>query len=817
MQKRKDTPDPSTVQRLTRFLQFNPTFVAAILLVSVLALGWKADRPKFHLPLDRVFEVTGWVSRTPEIRDQSVYFELSPETICQQSRSYPYSERIAVWVTSSVEKPEDFFDPPLQYGEILRFTTFLKEPSYYAIPGVQDHRWLAWLSGTPFRAQLKSPEQLERLGQTWIGILTSPFFQYLHRFESHSRTVLKEQTFRFLLGVFLGRKRSLEETEIDLIRNLGLLHLFVVSGFHISLIIFVLHFLLSGLRRVGCVAAVTGIWLYILAIGFPLAAVRAGIIASVAYALISFGLKRNLLNGLGISAIAIVCASPRSLFSASFHLSYVCLCAIGLLVLPLMKYVRAVKNGIEDFKTTRILLERNDELILRRRIRFLLESNFRFESSGVIRFFKKPGARAASYILTLLLCSLCIQLLLFPVALHYTNRWSLTQGLNNLLFIPLFSLLIGLCFFFFLTFWSPLGAAFRWSLEQCSDLCHTLIFGLAPLSPVSFLPHPRWWESLLYIVLVLFLTRALPGRIRLWVLVLPVSLLLALKNPSPGKNDLVITMLDVGQSESIHLRYPNGENALIDTGGFSYPPKGNFVGERLLSRYLWHLRIRDLLYVLISHPDSDHKKGYAFVKKVFPIRNLFYSEAHSDYEEPKKRLLADDSFFIAGVRHLIHHPSENDLDFLEGNEASMVLTLQYRNFSMLFTGDISAQVERRLLPRFRRVTALKVAHHGSASSSCKAFLKLVRPRVAMASAGRDHTFGHPSQAVLDRLRMFGTRVFSTRSFGSIRLITDGSNLSIEHYSMEAQCFQPLYGPLSIERVAGGMSFPPLAPVPGARR
>ncbi|MGW8180883.1 MAG: ComEC/Rec2 family competence protein, partial [bacterium] len=472
-----------------------------------------SGRPSFQLRLDRIVDITGWVSRTPEVRDDSVYFELKPSRVIQAGQIVPYSERISVWVSSSQDQPEDFFEPPLQYGELLKTMAYLREPAFYAVPGVEDHRRLAWLQGTPFRLQLKSPLQLERLGRrNWIGTLTAPFFHYLRWFETNARKVLGDQAFSFLLGVFLGRKRSLDEPEKELIRNLGLLHLFVVSGFHISLLVFFLHSAFRAMGRFGLLVTIVAIWVYILAIGFPLAAIRAGIIASVAYLMISNRLQRNLLNGVGISALTISCVAPRSVFAASFHLSYICLCAIGLLALPSMKYIRAIQLGIEDLWISSLSLGREQHLILRRSLRFYLESVLRFTPHDRILFLKKPLAYTISYLLMLLLCSVCIQLLLFPVALHYTNRWSLTQWLSNLLLVPMFSLLVALCFLFFLLFWTPLGSLIAWSLDQWTDFCHILILSLGSVSPVTFLPHPRFWEICTCLIVTLLAALTLPGR-----------------------------------------------------------------------------------------------------------------------------------------------------------------------------------------------------------------------------------------------------------------------------------------------------------------
>ncbi|MGW8182135.1 MAG: hypothetical protein ACWGQW_25685, partial [bacterium] len=102
--------------------------------------------------------------------------------------------------------------------------------------------------------------------------------------------------------------------------------------------------------------------------------------------------------------------------------------------------------------------------------------------------------------------------------------------------------------------------------------------------------------------------------------------------------------------------------------------------------------------------------------------------------------------------------------------------------------------EQTLLPRLAPVTVLKIAHHGSSTSSSASFLSVTRPRLALVSAGRSHHFGHPSPLVLDRLERYNIRVLSTSQDGSVRLLTDGLSWEVQRYSIEHGCFLTLFGP-----------------------
>ena len=315
------------------------------------------------------------------------------------------------------------------------------------------------------------------------------------------------------------------------------------------------------------------------------------------------------------------------------------------------------------------------------------------------------------------------------------------------------------------------------------------------LSRGSFTPHPTVWELAFYLVLVLSGWVWLHGWARL-LLVLPPFLLLATPQwpSSQSRGDLMmVTLLDVGQGESIHLVYPDGQEALVDTGGrrsWHRQVDRDSVGRRLVSRYLWQRRSRSLAYVLFSHPHADHIQGFEFLVRAFPISRLYFHQWHHSYRGPPARhLRRSDRFWLAGVKHQVIHPPGNHYDSI--NDASLVLRISYEAFSILLTGDIEARAEQSLEPR--PVLALKVAHHGAAGSSSEQFLRRVRPAAALISAGRHNPFGHPATTTIRRFDRLGIPVYSTAQHGSLRLQTDGFHWRLQHYSSARQQFVDLIG------------------------
>ena len=175
------------LERLGRFCLFNPCFLLAAVLATLLGACWRPERPTVKFQQERPVEVTGWITQAPQALPGYLYLELSPLTVHQNHTLIPYPARLVVTISSSQGAPQDFFHPPLSYGEILRFETFLQDPSFYALPEVHDYRQHLWQKGLLHVASLKSPLQVRRQGVFWPRSLLAPIFAYVSRFETFLR------------------------------------------------------------------------------------------------------------------------------------------------------------------------------------------------------------------------------------------------------------------------------------------------------------------------------------------------------------------------------------------------------------------------------------------------------------------------------------------------------------------------------------------------------------------------------------------------------------------------------------------------------
>jgi competence protein ComEC len=259
---------------------------------------------------------------------------------------------------------------------------------------------------------------------------------------------------------------------------------------------------------------------------------------------------------------------------------------------------------------------------------------------------------------------------------------------------------------------------------------------------------------------------------------------------------LRLTMFDVGQGEAMLLE-GGGEWLQIDTGGVPFGSGAFDIGARVLAPALWARDVRRLDALLLTHGDPDHAGGAAVLLDAFNPRRLLEGVIVPRHQPTQllrdgaidrgiavRQIRLHDAFRFGPARVRVLHPPAPDWERPRvRNDDSVVLEVLHGDVALLLTGDISSEIERVVVPHLTQapVRILKVAHHGSRTSTSQYLLDEWQPQIALISAGRGNTFGHPAPEVLQRLQAAGTRIYRTDLHGQITFTTDGREIDVTTY------------------------------------
>ena len=281
----------------------------------------------------------------------------------------------------------------------------------------------------------------------------------------------------------------------------------------------------------------------------------------------------------------------------------------------------------------------------------------------------------------------------------------------------------------------------------------------------------------------------------------------------PADGRLRIDFLDVGQGDAALVTFPNGETMLVDGGGkpnFNnlyvrreteepeiFEPDTATIGETVVSQFLWEKGYSQIDYILATHADADHLQGLTDVAKNFRVRGAFFGrmpEKDGDFAELyqvlRKRKIeilklkrGDVLNFGGAVVEVLYPEADDSPEAVSDNNHSIVLRIVFGTKKILLTGDIERETEGFLAqnPQFLQADVLKVAHHGSRTSSTQKFIEAAKAEYAIISVGKNSQFGHPHKEVLERWRTAGAKILTTGERGTIFLSTDGKDLIIERF------------------------------------
>jgi len=550
------------------------------------------------------------------------------------------------------------------------------------------------------------------------------------------------------------------------LRRLGLAHVLAVSGLHVGLAAGVLLALGAGLPRGPRLAlGLAGVGLYLLLVGPRPSLLRASVMACLAVAALLAERPPEATNALAVAAGALCLMSPRVLLDAGFRLT---VGATAGIVLFGPRLAARWTGGAGGNAATRGRIERLRD--------------------GVLRT---------------LAVSVGAQIGVLPWALPLFCVVTPWAPLANLVAVPWTGLALAVCLA-----WSALAAvwpALAGSLAGAVDRVAAPFAWPAAIAPRPWIDLPVSLGTLgaasLAAGLLLVLGGAGTGVRRRWPrqvgLVLVVALVVVAGGASwadGGDDGVSAVVIDVGQGDAILLR--DGAHAvLVDGGGWRFGD----LGGRVLLPVLARLGVRRLEGVIATHPDRDHCgglvdiAGYLAVARAFSGPGIGASRCGRDLAAlpavARRVVSAGDRLHVGRWSLRVLSPprlgegpgggSDGGPGAADGgdNDNSLVIAAEAFGRRLLLTGDIEAPAERALVRSAvysaegaLRCDVLKVAHHGSRTSTGKRFLDAAAPRIALISAGEHNPYGHPAVEVLDRLRARGVRVYRTDRDGMVVVV-----------------------------------------------
>ncbi len=631
-----------------------------------------------------------------------------------------------------------------------------------------------------------------------------------------------EENSQFLNGILLGKSDEISDDIKLNFRNSGISHVLAISGMHISYIVLGIMFILEKIiksNKLKNYIIVILLFVFSLLTGFSVSCVRACIMNSMIFISTNLYRKNNFYVSLIFSFIVVIMINPFNIFNVGMWLSYFGTLAIVLFHKFLMKFYQIkikkltnkLKKIIRDnylYEIPKKITKNNFNIIDKKLNKFkniklkLLNSFFVSISAQIlilpIMVYVFNTISLSFLISNILVCffigpvliigyiSIILSFFSFPIAniiskiesffifiifkisefcsfLPFSKIYFPTP---NILIILIYYILIFFIVYFFNKkrfYMIKLFLSFNYFKKQFSNnwcfFIKKINFKILKNNKKDYLFKSKPYINILYHSIL---------KIIIVSIILSFSIVF-IKNIK----QLKINFIDVGQGDSSLIITPKGNTILID-GGEGNSDKYDY-GENVLLPYLLDRKIMNINYLIISHCDSDHIGGLFAVLKNIKVDNIFIGvqcEKSEQLEDLVKvanskrikitTLKSGDIVYLEkNIKiHVLWPDEKNLINENKLNNNSLVFKILYKDFSMLFTGDIEEVAERQMLEKYKnniyifKSQVLKVAHHGSKTSSTYEFIKNVNPEIALIGVGKKNTFGHPNKIILERLYNF---------------------------------------------------------------
>ncbi len=755
-----------------------------------------------------------------EIDLTAVEFEAAP---------IPAEGGLRLSFTPRPEEPSESALPELHAGDAVSVVTEARFPQVFRDEGAFDRRAYLAQQNIDLVGTLRSTQLIERVAVS-PGSMAARLARVRHLFREEIDKLSEgsPHVTGVLRAMLLGDRSFVDRAESTDFQKTGAFHVLVVAGLHVGAIAAVLFWAGRKLRlRRSLTIPFTLLLLfsYVAVVEERPPILRAAIMTTIVLLGGFFFRRLELLNSAAIAALILLIAKPIALRDSSFQLTFVAIgCIAGLAVPWLEKTAQPYVGALRGWQD-----------VTRDAAHEPRAAQFRIDLRSLARWMaahmpeplgKAVGNSLAGGLLLmfraweLLVVTITLQMGMMPLMARDFHRISLSAPFVNLLAVPMIGILVPLGFLTVAigVLLHSVGRLLALPLTWLTALLIHVVKWFAVLPRWSYrIPGPPLWLVVLFFLIAFALAVGLRlGPLRpmsvvrgfalAWVACAWMIAVFPFK-PHWDSGKLEVSVLDVGQGDSLFVVSPGGRTLLVDGGGafggFAGREAGFGIdpGEEAVSPYLWSRGFQRLDVVALTHAHQDHLGGLTAVLENFRIGRLWIgrevsSQALSRLEElavhqriPIEHELRGKSFDWDGANGEFLWPEAEPSDTAPAakNDDSLVLRLSYRTRSILLAGDAERQAENQIVAEssadLLRSDVLKIGHHGSKNSTTAEFLGAVQPRIGIISVGDANPYGHPSPELLERLAAVGVRILRTDRDGAVHVLTNG-------YAVELNCFMP---------------------------
>ena len=578
-------------------------------------------------------------------------------------------------------------------------------------------------------------------GAVTVQKADAPWWEYpvshlRHEMLSLISRIFPDDTESFARALLLGDDNDIGYEMNTAFKVTGVRHIIAVSGLHVTILFGLIYLLTARKRLLTTLFGIPLVLLFAALAGFTPSVVRASIMHIFMVVADLFDREYDAPTAMGFAAVAILTTEPLAATSVSFQLSFGCVAGILLFYEPIRSY----------------LLHKN----------------------RLGRYRKKPyiGALVRGFASSVSV-SIGAVSLTTPLCAMYFGTVSLVSPLTNLLVLWMVTFvfygIMAACAVgsVFLGAGQVMGWVVSWGIRYIEGVCK----GLAriPLAAVytNAVPIVLWLVFVYVLVGLLLLFRKKRPLITLSLAILGLCVALIFSWIPPMQDQCRMTVLDVGQGQSIILQ-SKGRTFLVDCGGSYDDEAADMAAEQLLS-----MGINRIDGMILTHYDADHAGGVTQFLTRIRVDSLYFPQWEEN--DPKGQRLGTLDGVCLVDRDMVLQYDTAKITLITSkrvnsrNESSLCVLFQTKNCDILLTGDRSAAGELELLERMDlpRLEVLVAGHHGSKYSTSQALLDATQPQVVVISVGANNGYGHPAQELLDRLAELGCTVFRTDLDGTI--------------------------------------------------